>query len=164
MKDLNYEFDPNKIPTLRYTGCYEPEKLKDYLNRNHHLLEEEMLNDLQNCDIDSAILKLDNHLHEAHRSASIKRTRIALDRRYMEEANIQYNNYQRSLKGQSNDTPDQAYSKYQSARNALNKDLMTRENDKWNSLLNEKNSKKLWSRSLLIVIPKKGYLSLPKNY
>ena len=50
----------------------------------------------------------------------------------------------KSLIGQSHDSVEHAYQKYRTARKALNKDMLTRENNKWNTLLKDNNSKKLW--------------------
>ena len=145
-KELNYEFNPRHSPIVRHTGRYDIELMKNHLIANQQSIENEVFQELRKCDINSAILKLDKHLHNAHRTSSIKRTAAVLDRKYMDEANREFRNSKNSLNGQSRDTPDQAYEKYQTTRNAISKDMLKRESNKWNTLLKENDSKKLWSK------------------
>ena len=72
----------------------------------------EVLDELGQCNINSAVKRLDLHLQDAHRVAKKKiHASDNAPRIYMEEANQEFDNYQKSLADNSTDTPNEAYKK-----------------------------------------------------
>ena len=59
---------------------------------------------------------------------------------------MKFDNYQRSLPGDSVDTPAEAYEKYQKARNNVTSGMCTIEHEKWNKLVTEESPKSLWEK------------------
>ena len=64
----------------------------------------------------------------------------------MEEANLEFDNYQNSLAGNSTDTPDEAYEKYQRPRNNLTSGMCALEHEKWKKLVTDESPKTLWEK------------------
>ena len=111
-KELNYEFQPNRSTITRHLGEYNTELFEKYLKDNEFIIESEVIDELRQCNIDRATLKLDLRLQEAHRVSKKKiRASDNAAKVYMEEANLEFDNYQNSLAGNSTDTTDEAHEK-----------------------------------------------------
>ena len=117
-----------------------------YLSDNEAHIQEDVLGELSACNISNAIVKFDIHLHNAHKvSKKTKRhTTCNAAKIAMEKANSEFDNYQKSLIGESADTTEEALSKYQNARNRITSSMHNTEHNKWNSLIDNNNPKKLW--------------------
>lgn len=63
----------------------------------------------------------------------------------MEKANQEFENYQRSLKGESTDSTEEAWRKYQLSRNSVSRSMQNIEHRKWTSFISNKNTKELWN-------------------
>ena len=72
-KQLNYEFDPNHTEVFRHMGSYDDTKITNYLGSNKVIIENEILTELDKCNIDKAVIKLNSHLNQAHKVAKKKR-------------------------------------------------------------------------------------------
>ena len=73
--ELNYEFNPHQPTVVRHTGSYDSGLFKEIENEND--LRTEVLYELGNCNINTAILKFDSYLHDD----THKRSKIKLPRR-----------------------------------------------------------------------------------
>ena len=62
----------------------------------------------------------------------------------MEKANQEFNNYCKCLTGESTEDKATALVRYQLARNAVTKESYTKEHKRWESLIRDHDSKKLW--------------------
>ena len=145
-KELNYEFDPHRPTIVRYLGNYDLDMLKNYLRENETQLQGDVLGEMSKCNINSAVIKLDHHLHTALRFARKKKT-VTLNnvpKIAMEKANEEFENYQRSLKGESIDSTEDAWRKYQLSRNSVSSSMQNIEHKKWTSFVESKNAKELW--------------------
>ena len=146
-KELNYDFQPNRSTITRHLGEYDHELFEKYLKDNELIIETEILDELRQCNIDKATIKLDLRLQEAHR-VSKKKALVPTNAAsiYMEEANHAFENYQKSLAGNFIDTPDEAYEKYQKARNKVTSGMCAIEHDKWKKLVTEESPKAVWEK------------------
>ena len=143
-KELNYEFEPNRSTIIRHLGSYDMDIFTDYLRDNESIIEKEVLAEISKCDVSNAIVKLDIHLHEAHRVAKKKERRAETKpEMFMLKANSEFDNYKNSLNGLSIDTPEKALRKYQLARSNVTSNMHGIENNRWNPLI-EGNPKSLW--------------------
>jgi hypothetical protein len=64
----------------------------------------------------------------------------------MQRANTEFDNYQKSLKGESHDSIEEAQEKYQLARNSVSSSMHKIEHEKWTAVVNSKNAKDMWDR------------------
>lgn len=146
-KELNYEFNPNRPVIVRHLGAYNLDLLAEYL-RDNERMQEDVLDELSNCNITNAVIKFDCHLHDALRVAKIKKTRPGNNapKIAMGKANEEFDNYLKSLKGESSESQEEALKKYQVARKRVTSSMCTIEHNKWKSLVDNNNSKKLWER------------------
>ena len=146
-KELNYEFDPHRAKIVRHLGTYDMKALTNYLTENDTRLQGDVLSEINRLDINKAVIKLNNHLHDALRVA--KKKKIVninnASKTAMERANLEFENYQKSLKGESIDSSSDALKKYQSARNNVSSSMHKTEHSKWTKLIQNKNSKDLWN-------------------
>ena len=144
-KELNYEFNPHRTLITRHLGSYDFNLFNTYLHENENTIHEEILSELHNCNINRALIKLNLHMHAAHQLSKIKIPKDdELPRIQMERANTAFETYQDSLVGNSIDTPEETYRRYQKARNAISGDMYKSESDKWNNLVSSESSKTLW--------------------
>ena len=146
-KELNYEFNPNRATIVRHLSTYNIDVFTNYLRENDELIQNDVIGEISNENINGAIIKLDIHLHEAHRISKKKtkrKTENDTAKAFMAKANSEFDNYRQSLNGQSLDTPDEALERYQIARNNVNSHMHGIEHGRWNNLINSGNPKSLW--------------------
>ena len=145
-KELNYEFDPNRPTIVRHLGCYDLNVFENCLRENEAQLQEDVLGEMSKCDITKAVIKLDTHLHDALRVAKKKKavTVNSAPKIAMEKANEEFDNFQRSMKGESTDSTEEAWRKYQLSRNNVSGSMHKIEHNKWTSFIENKNAKELW--------------------
>ena len=143
--ELNYEYDPHRVIVSRHLGKYDLNKLSNYIQENEYIIHNDILKEIEQCNINRAVTKFNHHMQSAHRSARIKPPKKdEIPREKMEKANIAFENYVNSLSGDSPDTPQEAFDKYQTARNSITSEMYKSEFDKWTRLVNEEPSKTLW--------------------
>ena len=145
-KELNYEFDPNRPKIVCHLGCYNLDVFTDHLRNNEAQLQGDVLGEINKCNINNAIIKLDCHLHKALRLAKKKKavTRNNAPKIAMEKSNEEFKNYQKSLSGESNDSVEEAWKKYQLSRNSVSSSMQHSEHRKWTTFVNNRNAKDLW--------------------
>ena len=71
-KKLTYEFNPHGTTITRHLGSYDEDQFNTYLNENQNMIKEDLLHELRQCNIDRAFVKLDSHIHEAHKASKVK--------------------------------------------------------------------------------------------
>ena len=143
-KSLNYEFDPDRTVIKRHKGIYDMDVIKVYLEGNIRTVQSDILHEIEACNIESAITRLDHHLDRAHKVAKIRRNRVEyMSHDCMERANLEFNNYLKCLDGQSNETLETAFSRYQIARNAVTADMLRRDHERWRNTMNDSDTK-IW--------------------
>ena len=134
-KELNYEFQPNRSSIVRHLGSYNIDVFTNFLRENDAIIQNDVLGELSNQNIHGAIKKFDVHLQEAHRvSRKKKRAENQTPTTFMTKANSEFDNYRKSLNGQSDDTPEVALDKYLTARNNVTSNMHSIEHKKWNFL------------------------------
>ena len=67
-KELNYEYNPHRTMISRHLGSYDYNLFNSHLNDNQSIIEEDILNELHQCNIDRALIKLDLHIRDAHKA------------------------------------------------------------------------------------------------
>ena len=113
-RDVNYEYDPNSTITKRHLSTYNPNILRTYLRTNFFNIERDILADLENSDINKAVLTLDRYLVEGHKVAKIK-PRIDTDDRsntLMERANKVFYDYSKCSTRMSSEDITIAWTRY----------------------------------------------------
>jgi len=149
--ELNYEYNPNKFQIKRYTKQYNHEHMKDFLVQNRISIESEVVNDLNSCNIESAITHLYDHVENAHQQCRINtKTDYTHDKSnaIMLKANNDYQNYQKALSTEQSSEQDinSAQLAYSISCKALTSEILTSETSKWNKVTNSSDSRKLWNR------------------
>ena len=145
-KELNFEFDPNRPTIVRHLGDYDLDVLSNYLRSNEVVVQSDVLSEMSKCNINNAVIKLDTHLHDALRVAKKKKTITTnnVPKLAMEKANEEFDNYQKSLRGESVDSVEEAWKKYQLSRKSVTSSMHDVEHNKWTSFIESKNAKDLW--------------------
>ena len=145
-KELNHEFDPNRPTIVRHLGSYDLDVLTSYLCDNEAQVHGDVLAEMNKCNINNAVIKLDTHLHDALRASKKKKamTVNSAPKIAMEKANEEFDNYQKCLRGESHDSVEEAWKKYQLSRNSVSSTMHDVEHNRWTSFIESKNSKDLW--------------------
>ena len=144
-KELNFVFDPNRFTVTRHAGIYDINVMKNYLLENDAQFQQDVLCEVSKSDINKAVVKLDNHIHNALRLAKKKKTFASNNahRIAMEKANAEFDNFRESLKDESS-ASDDALKIYMAARKSVSSSMNRIELAKWTSSVNNRNSKDLW--------------------
>lgn len=150
-RDLNYEFDPNATIIKRFTKSYNHKVMQDYFNQYQEDIETDVLNHIDSNDICNAITTLETYIEDAHRVSLIPRASSITEThnyKQMEKANTAFEKYQNDLHDNSKTINDieTSLKQYKICRKALTNEMFEIETDKWNKLVNNTNSKKLWDQ------------------
>ena len=153
-KELNYEYDPNEFVIKRYTKQYNFRNMQDYFEQNSLKIENDIVDKIDSCDIESAIETLNMHISDAHKqskisSKSIKSTLVSpKNAELMNNANSAYEIYQYAL---ANDISTQseintALNNYTTCRKALTYDILSHEKSRWKQVMLPLNAKEMWNK------------------
>ena len=156
VKDVNYEFDPHLFIPKRFLSNYNSTLFKNFLQNNFADSENSILHELDKNNINNEFMVLDNYLSDTHGAPKMKiDKKESVSTTVMENANVAFSNYCKCLIAGSDDIRT-AQTRYQSARNAVTKDMYTKEHQRWESCIRGRESKNLWD-----MINWKG--TMPKN-
>ena len=103
---------------------------------------------LQRNNIDEAICKFDDFIKETHRIAHTQRTTMIQHHNkitILNDANIKFKQYCEYLKSGNDNVIQESFAEYQSAKKKVTHDILRKENERWRTTLQNKNSKDLWS-------------------
>lgn len=150
-RDLNFE-DSCPAPLVkRYNKQYNMVVFNQYLVDNAADIETNILYELDNNNVDSALQILDKNLDTAHRCSLIKQNNRNVETsnnitRIMNEANIAFLRYQAILGDSSilEETRKEIIDNYSSKRKALSSEIILQESLMWKKYTSDKDSKSLW--------------------
>ena len=146
-RDLNYEFDPHKESLTRYLSSYDCNIFANRLTAAYPTLERKCRNEIDNENIDGVIRELDISIASIYRESKIKKadvTPASVDT--MKEANMNFENLRKCITGEVIDDFDEVLTRYKVSRNNVSQETLKTENEKWNKITNENDSKKLWNK------------------
>ena len=145
-RELNYEFNPHAVKIIRHTKNYDFDMMSRLIKADKELLENNILTEIQNCSIDGAIKQLHGCLNIVHKKSMLKPNKTKRTAEIsMEKANLDYNAYKNSLNEENEDVSEITFAEYQKSRNKITQAMYTSEHLRWKDLVDQKNSKDLWS-------------------
>ena len=146
-RELNYEFDPHKETLTRYLSTYDCNIFEDRLKIIYPALERSCRNEIDNGNIDAVLREIDTNIAYIYREAKLKKPEVipvSVDK--MIEANTNFESLRQCITGELTDDFDEVLTRYKASRNDISKETLKKENEKWNKITNENNSKKLWNK------------------
>ena len=150
--ELNYEPEHHATKKLaRYNKLYNYENIERYLVSQHEILTCSIARYIESNDIENAVVTLDNALRSAHKApgSSIKKQKNNLnDINIMDKVNVSFNKYRSLLSSPSTEEKqlDDALNVYIKDRKRLHFDVLKRETDSWQNVIQSSDSKDLWDK------------------
>ena len=123
---------------------YNLGKVKGYLPEHFNFINEYIIGVIPENNMDDVISKLNTHLEVAHTAPKSKPLlKESISSRCMDAANLEFEKYQQPLFDGSREEIEEAYIRYQKARNAITSDIYKTEYKKWADLTNHISRNKL---------------------
>ena len=121
--------------------------IENRLTAAYPTLERKCRNEIDNENIDAVVRELDISIASIYRESRIKKadvTPASVDT--MKEANMNFENLRKCITGEVIDDFDEVLTRYKVSRNNVSQETLKTENEKWNKITNENDSKKLWNK------------------
>ena len=145
--DLNYEYDPYHILPKRYLAQYDNTIFKRILEEKFITAENNIRSNLIQKDIENTFQDIDDIIDESYSLSKIPTVMQQTgNSNKMKFANDLFERYRSCVRGEITGNSDDLLKRYREARKEISKEVLKNEQNKWNKLLSEKNSKELWNK------------------
>ena len=146
-KDLNYVFDPNHTKPVRYLATYDHKVFENWMKSDYPAIEKAVMMELGKENLNGALFQIEEHLAKIYKSSKVKKNTID-DMKYnaMEKANTDFSNLKKCMNGEIDGDLDDFLERYKVSRNLLSTEIFSREQNKWNCVLKDGDSKRKWEK------------------
>ena len=131
---------------IRYLANYDITTFQQALTDKFGEIEASVMDRLSKEDTDGVFRELERIVDQAYRVSKVRRPTAQKHAVHMEEANKFFNDYRNCLNGEIEGDSLVMLERYKQARGKISKDIYITECNRWNTLLYETNSKKLWEK------------------
>ncbi len=144
-RDLNYEYDPHKESIKRYLASYDTVKFENNLREIFPSMDRHCRKLLNEGNINDVIHHIELSIDKVYRNSKVIQVANRIEDNIMQEANLNFKNLRKCITDKK-DNFDEILQQYQESRNKISKEIFCAENGRWNELIANKDSKKLWEK------------------
>ena len=134
---------------VRYLASYDESLFERYLEENFSSIEHLVLGELENENLNGAIIKMEEQIAKAYK-VSKKKKKVnnddKADIKKMEEANEHFSNLQKCLNGTIIADKNELLEIYQNSRKSISKDIYSKEKKRWDEVTTATSCKSMWER------------------
>ena len=146
-KDLNYEYDPHKDIITRYLSSYDSAIFERNLQDIFPSMDNYCRKEIIDGNLDGALSHMRACIAKVYKVSKIKQIIVTSDdNSKMKDANDKFNELRNFKERENTESFDEKLSSYKRARNDISKEIYSKESNRWNDLMNDNESKKLWEK------------------